>query len=148
MLKNFDGKTTALISIKPEFVSKIISGEKKVEFRKKDFKKDVSQLVIYSSSPVQRIVAIADVKLIHKSTVNKTWNKYNSIGGITKEKFKNYFCGKKEAYTIELGNTKVLKNPVRLNQVDNKLRAPQSYQYLSGMKVNKLLKKPFSKILT
>lgn len=40
-----------LLSIKPEFVKKIISGEKKYEFRRKIFKRDVKIVIIYASYP-------------------------------------------------------------------------------------------------
>jgi hypothetical protein len=48
---------SVLLSIKPEFVEKIFSGLKKYEFRRVIFKsKSVSRVVIYASSPVQRVV--------------------------------------------------------------------------------------------
>lgn len=46
-----------LLSIKPEFVEKIFSGEKLYEYRKATFKnEDISSVVIYSTMPVGKIV--------------------------------------------------------------------------------------------
>lgn len=53
-----------LLSIKPEFASKIFNGTKKYEFRKSIFKRDVDKVVVYASSPVQRVIGeftIADI---------------------------------------------------------------------------------------
>ena len=46
-----------LISINPEHVAKILSGEKKFEYRTKDAKRDVDSLIIYETTPVKRVVA-------------------------------------------------------------------------------------------
>ena len=45
-----------LLSIRPEFVEKIISHEKKYEFRKRIFRKNVDKIFIYSSSPEKKII--------------------------------------------------------------------------------------------
>ena len=45
-----------ILSIKPEFVEKIINGEKKFEYRRKIFKKDVEKVLIYASSPIKLVV--------------------------------------------------------------------------------------------
>lgn len=46
-----------LLSIKPEFVEKIFSGEKRFEYRKSIFKQqNIDTIVIYSTMPVGMIV--------------------------------------------------------------------------------------------
>ena len=55
-----------LLSIKPEFVEKIFSGEKLYEYRKAMFKNvNVSSVVIYSTMPVGKIVGEFKFKKIH-----------------------------------------------------------------------------------
>ena len=50
----------ALLSVKPEYAEKILSGEKIYEFRRRIFKrKDVDILVIYATRPQCRVVADA-----------------------------------------------------------------------------------------
>ena len=59
-----------LISIKPEFVEKIISHEKMYEFRKSIFKKNPEKIFIYSTSPQREIVGyFKPSKIIHDSPV-------------------------------------------------------------------------------
>ena len=43
-----------LISIKPEFVNKILANEKLYEFRKSIFKQKVDKIFIYSTYPVKK----------------------------------------------------------------------------------------------
>ena len=50
-----------LISINPEHVAKILSGEKKFEYRTKAAKRDVDSLIIYETTPVKRVVAEAKI---------------------------------------------------------------------------------------
>ena len=50
-----------LISINQEHVAKILSGEKRFEYRTKTAKKDVDPLIIYETTPVRRIVAEAEI---------------------------------------------------------------------------------------
>ena len=45
-----------LLPIKPVYVAKILSGEKKVEYRKKVVA-DVDLILIYASAPIKKIVA-------------------------------------------------------------------------------------------
>ena len=46
-----------LLSIKPQFVEKIFSGEKKYEFRKTEFKrKNIDSIIVYSSGNIKKIV--------------------------------------------------------------------------------------------
>ena len=45
-----------IISIKPQFVAKILSGEKKYEFRRRIYKHEVDKIYIYQTLPEQGIV--------------------------------------------------------------------------------------------
>ena len=47
-----------LLSINPEYVEKILLGQKKYEYRKvKPSRKDIDKMIIYSTAPVKMIVA-------------------------------------------------------------------------------------------
>ena len=46
----------ALLSIKPEYVEKIISGEKEYEYRKRIFKQKIKSVIIYCTMPVGEII--------------------------------------------------------------------------------------------
>ena len=46
-----------LLSINPRYVEKILSGEKKYEFRTRIAKRKVDSILIYSTAPVKRVLA-------------------------------------------------------------------------------------------
>lgn len=50
-----------LMSINPEHVNNIMSGKKVYEFRKVKCKKKIDSIVIYSTSPIMKIVGEAEV---------------------------------------------------------------------------------------
>ena len=50
-----------LLSIDPEHVENILLGIKRFEFRKVRCKSEVDKIIIYSTSPVMRVVAEAEV---------------------------------------------------------------------------------------
>ena len=138
---------SALLPIKPIFVDKILSGEKTVEFRKVNFKKPIKKLVIYSSSPIKKVVAICDIKSIKTSSPSSTWNKYQKTSGISRKDFFAYYKGKELAVSIELGSIKILSNPIELNQVTGSSYVPQSYQYLSSQQTKHVERRAFVNIL-
>ena len=45
-----------ILSIKPEFVEKIFSGEKQYEYRKILFKQKADTVYIYASRPISKII--------------------------------------------------------------------------------------------
>ena len=59
-----------LMSINPEHVENILSGEKRYEFRKTRCKEHVDTILIYSTSPVMKIVGEVEVKGIIKDSPN------------------------------------------------------------------------------
>ena len=56
-------KSTILISIKPEYASKILDGIKKYEYRTTKAK-NVNKMIIYATSPVKKVIGEAEVKNI------------------------------------------------------------------------------------
>ena len=57
-----------LLSIKPEYVEQIERHTKRFEFRKRNFKNLPSEVWIYASAPVKRIVGIILVRDIIEDT--------------------------------------------------------------------------------
>lgn len=63
-----------LLPIKPKFVAKIFSNEKQYEFKKVIFKnKQVKDVVIYTSSPVSKVVGEFTIDKIIENTTDKVW---------------------------------------------------------------------------
>src|SRR5687768_5485385 len=79
----FRVQTSVLLSIKPEFVEKIFSGIKKYEFRRAIFKsKAVSRVVVYASSPVQRVVGEFELSDIISARPDSLWRRTRKHSGI------------------------------------------------------------------
>lgn len=136
------GGRAALISIHPRYVDKIISGEKKLEFRRSWAVQPVDGLVIYATSPVQRIVALVEVEKVIFGSPNKLWSLSKDLGGgISRRDLFAYLDGKATAVAIELGTVTPFVDgldPTRL--FGQEFRAPQSFRYLKQEEHRKLCK--------
>ena len=108
-----------LISIKPEFVEKIISLDKKYEFIEgnkdslfvkynKLLIKNTIKSIIYSTYPEKKIVGYFEFKELIKDSPINLWNKFSHVSGTTEESFFKYFEGKKEGFAINIHNLNII----------------------------------------
>lgn len=119
-----------LLSIRPEYVEKIFSGEKTHEFRRTVWKKQgVDSVIIYCTAPVKKIVGEFKIDKIIKDDPVKLWNLDPDKTGIDRESFLEYFWDKKEGYAIKIGATKKYEKPIDLLYYGFK-NAPQSFVYI------------------
>lgn len=122
-------KRKIIISINPEYVEKIISGEKKFEYRTKAAKEDINKIIIYETKPIMKVVAEVEILDVIATTPEELWNQTKNQSGITKSFFDEYFKNKQIAYAYKLGTVKVYEKPKSL--LDFGLRmAPQSFAYV------------------
>ena len=121
---------TILLSIKPEYVDKILNGSKRYEFRKRIPQKPVSRVIIYSSEPEQSVVGEFEVLEIINLKPSPLWEKTKREAGISRKRFRAYFHGSKLAYAYRIGNVTQYVTPKKL--IDFGIRqAPQSFTYLN-----------------
>ncbi len=119
----------SLFSIKPEYAFKILSGEKKFEYRRNRTKENISYMIIYATSPVKKIIGEVTVKNILCGSVENIWELTNKFSGINYDSYLKYFEGQENAYAYHLECPRQY-NPYK-DLSDFKLgRPPQSYQYL------------------
>lgn len=118
-----------LMSINPEHVDNILAGTKKFEFRKNKCKEEIDSIIIYSTSPIMRVVAEVEVKGIIEDTPQVVWNKTQSAAGIDKIFFDSYYRGRSTAVAYILGEVKKFAAPKNLADYGVKA-APQSYVYV------------------
>lgn len=118
-----------LMSINPVYVEKILSGEKCYEYRKTIPKKDVSKIIIYSTSPVKKVVGEANVKNILILDKEELWAKTKDKSGTCKEFYDSYFKNKNTGVAYELDEIKIY-NPYKDLKELNINFAPQSFIYL------------------
>lgn len=121
------------MSIKPEFVKKIFSGEKKFEYRKAIFRNpNVETVVIYSTKPCSKIVGEFKINRILCDNPEKIWEYTQEFSGISKEFFDEYFGKKEKAYAIEIEDVTQYENRLSLQEFDKRIKIPpQSFQYLN-----------------
>lgn len=120
-----------LLSIKPEFVEKILSGEKKYEFRKKLFKRQsVKTIVIYATMPIGKVVGEFDIDHVISDDPNLVWEKTKKYAGVSKSFYDEYFEEKSLAFAIAVGKVTLYDEPKSLNYFGKNIVAPQSYRYL------------------
>ena len=120
-----------LLSIKPEFVEKIISGEKKFEFRKTLPKREgITTVVVYSTMPVGKVVGEFTVKDTHSYSPESLWEKTKEFSGITKHFFDEYFSTKSLAHAFEIETFHLYETPLGIAEVLPSGTPPQSYCYI------------------
>ncbi len=120
-----------IISIKPHFVKKILSKEKRYEFRKIVPKKEVEKIFIYSTVPDMKIVGYFEPNNIIKDTPYNLWDNFSEYGGISRNDFFDYFHEKEEGFAIEITNLNVFKEPINVKELDNFV-APQLFRYIKS----------------
>ena len=120
-----------VLSIKPEFAIKIFNGTKRIEFRKTIFKNPlVKQVIVYASSPIQRVIGEFEIQEILKCDKRQLWELTKQESGITEDFFFKYFKEKEDGYAICIKNTTTYENP-RCLKKDYNLLPPQSFAYYS-----------------
>jgi predicted transcriptional regulator len=120
-----------LLSIKPEFADKIFSGTKKYEFRRSIFKKkEVKTIVVYASSPVQKIIGEFEIETIIKEELNRLWELTKDLSGISEDYFFEYFRNKEAGFAIKIKRTKKYNTPLSIKE-DFNATPPQSFMYLT-----------------
>jgi predicted transcriptional regulator len=123
-----------ILSIKPIYANGILEGRKKVEFRKKIFKKEVDRIYIYSSMPKKMIVGYFTFKKIDEDSPKKLWEKYKEVGGINENDFFEYFKGHRKGFSIIIDNVVRFEKETDPIEFIENFSAPQSYIYLKEKK--------------
>jgi predicted transcriptional regulator len=120
-----------ILSIKPEYANKIFAGTKKYEFRRAIFKNpDVKRVVVYSSSPVQKIIGEFEIERIISHELETLWNKTKKYSGISEDFFLQYFGDKEMGFAIKIKNARLYPTPKCIRE-DYNLFPPQSFLYLT-----------------
>lgn len=119
-----------LMPINPEYVDEILSGKKKYEYRKiKAKRSNIDKMIIYSTSPIMKVVAEVVIKNIIEASPEALWEMTKHKSGITKEFYNKYYKDKKNAVAYELGEIKKYEIPKSLNEIGIDY-VPQSFVYL------------------
>jgi predicted transcriptional regulator len=131
-------KTTEslLLSVRPQYASKILSGEKTIELRRRFSRTatDGMPVLLYSSSPVSAVVGCTRIGRVERLSLLQIWREYREEACVSKSEFNEYFAGLKHGYVIALGTVKAFSREVSASRLEKKygIVPPQSYRYLNG----------------
>lgn len=119
-----------LLSIKPEFAERIFDGSKKFEFRRSIFKNpNITTVVVYASSPVQRVIGEFEIEMVLRASPQTLWKKTKKHSGITEEFFFDYFSEREEGFAIKVKKTRRFRKP-RCLRSSYDVSPPQSFCYV------------------
>ena len=118
-----------LLSVKPEYSQRIFAGTKRYEFRKVIFSRPVDTIVVYESSPTQRIVGHFRVGSVLSGPPEEIWRRTQDEAGVDEASFYRYFSGRDVAYAIEVMEPTLYECPLPLSDFYGS-RPPQSFVYL------------------
>ena len=121
---------TIILSIHPKHIEKILSGDKRYEYRKR-IPLDINYLIVYATAPTKKIVALIEVDMGMKDTPQNIWDVTRNESGVSYEFFMNYFNEVSTAYAIKFRNVHKLPSPIDITVIDSVKSAPQAYIYVN-----------------
>lgn len=131
----------ALISVHPKYVRQILDGSKRVEFRRVWASREIAHLVLYSTSPEMKVVAILKINITIEESKAGLWELAKLHGGgLTRRELREYFQDKARGYGLIIGSVQALRKPIALSEAIPGMRAPQSYAYLTDEQFSMLQK--------
>ncbi|MGH2639690.1 MAG: hypothetical protein ACRDF4_10510 [Rhabdochlamydiaceae bacterium] len=123
-----------LVSMKPRYAERVLSGSKMVEIRRKFSERWIGcKAVLYSCRPQKALVGEATVYAITRGTPEDIWTRFHAHLGCTSNEFSAYVGQAIEVSAIELNDVFHYKEPVSLSQIsyllglEEDLRPPQSH---------------------
>jgi predicted transcriptional regulator len=120
------------MSIHPEYASRILAGEKRVEFRRRPPARSITHIVIYATSPVRAVVGVAEVERLERGSPDRLWKDFGDKGGIQRAAFFRYFSGRDEGFAYVVCRTWSCTQPVPLGRQGLPSTAPQAFRYVNS----------------
>ena len=126
-----------VMSIRPKYARKILSGRKKVEVRRVFSKKwKSSKVTIYVSGSERSLAGEALIKDVIFDKPENVWERFSDQIGCTKEEFDKYTISKKKVYVIVLEDAVPYRKSISIKEVSSlireNLRPPQNYYNLNN----------------
>ncbi len=128
-MRNVHESDVAIFSIKPVYAAKILSGDKKVEYRKCKCNRNIKKILIYATAPIKMVIGEVSVNGILSDDPNKVWDLTHDDGGILKLEFDIYFLHKNVAFAYRLVDPIKYEKPHSLSEYGIE-RPPQSFCYI------------------
>lgn len=130
-----------VISLKPEFANKILSGSKKIELRKCSPRLNNGSLVIiYATAPIKSVVGYCILQEVISASPNEVWNSYKEDLGIDKNRYFEYYQGYSKAVGLKVNQVKTLRESIPLSKIREqwpRFSPPQSFLYIPKLELMK-----------
>jgi len=131
----FRPQRDVVLSIRPQYSSKIMEGRKTVELRRRFPVSAPGGTVayIYSTSPVRAMVGVAEIKNVLKLPIEQIWSEFENCALIDRVDFENYFQGLDFGFALLFEEVRPLSRPIPLQELRDRFsfEPPQSYLYAS-----------------
>lgn len=125
-------RNIALMSIHPDYVEKILAGEKRIELRRRrpGFKPG-DLVLVYATSPVRQLAGAFAVERIVSMSVSAMWRKFRPVLGVCRDAYDAYFREREMAHGIAIHEA--WSSPqMDLKELRRRFRGfvpPQSYMF-------------------
>jgi predicted transcriptional regulator len=123
----------ALMAIHPVYAEAILDGRKSVEFRKRRMAEDIDTVLIYATSPVQKVVGQFNIRRTDVDTPESIWSAYGAVGIIEYDDFFEYYGDAHQAVAFVVGECIRYEHPRPLAELNPAPAIPQSFSYVSAM---------------
>lgn len=130
-------KSTIILSIHPNHIKRIFTGEKMYEYRKY-LPEGIKYIIVYATAPIKLVVAIIEIEKIIKGDIEKVWRTTHEHAGITKSFYQQYFDKHQTAYAAKFKSVYKIKTPVSLFYIGSNIHAPQSFIYCDSENIFKI----------
>lgn len=129
----FRKQRDVVLSIRPEYSTKIMDGSKTIELRRR-FPLSAPRgalAYIYSTSPERAMVGKAEISEIMKLPVKQIWKRFSKHALIKRTDFEAYFDGLAEGYALQFKNVQRFDRPLALSELRERFEfePPQSFLY-------------------
>lgn len=131
--EEFKHQRDVVLSIRPQYSSKIMTGQKTVELRRR-FPVSAPKgtlAYIYSTSPERAMVGVAEIAAVKKLAVDDIWHSYSKVAFIDRPDFDKYFDGLEYGMALEFINVRPFDKPISLTDLRGQFgfEPPQSFLY-------------------
>lgn len=128
-----------LLSIRPEYVDRILAGEKLVELRRRRPRCTAGDCIaIYCSAPRMELVAVVGVNEVRVKSPESLWREVRTFSGVSRSTYRDYFEGADRAVGIMISGVQRLREPIPLNELRTEwpgFHPPQGFRYLTATQI-------------
>ena len=129
-----------MLSIKPKYIQKILTGEKTVEIRSRKMNLPINTKIwLYSTSPEKSIVGRASVLDYKYENREEIWSNHFVETAIDLDEYSKYTKNNEKVSAIFLGNVQPLKEKVSLEVVRTEIEGFQPPQFYKIIESNSIL---------